>query len=51
MFEFLNQNASYVVLTIVLVVWMGIFGYVLRVERRVKQLEAHQPETKRREEK
>ncbi len=49
MFEFLSQNASYVVLTIVLVVWLGIFAYVLRVERRVKRLEVLQNETQSRE--
>ena len=40
MYDFLEQNAIYVVLTIVLIIWAGLFGYLLRIDRKVKQLES-----------
>ncbi len=42
MFEFLSQNPLYVVLLVVLVVWAGIFSYLLRLESRLKKLERRQ---------
>jgi CcmD family protein len=38
-FDFLNQQPLYVVLTVALVVWLGIFSYLLRLEGRLKKLE------------
>jgi CcmD family protein len=37
--DFLAQNSLWVVLIVVLVVWIGILGYLFRIDRRVKQLE------------
>jgi CcmD family protein len=37
--DFLSQNSLWIVLLVVLVVWIGILGYLFRIERRVKQLE------------
>jgi len=39
LFEFLTQNSLYVVLIIVLAVWIGIYGYLLRLETKIKNLE------------
>lgn len=39
LYEFLSQNSLYVVLLVVLVVWIGIFGYLNRIESRIKKLE------------
>jgi CcmD family protein len=37
--EFLAQNALYIVLIVVLVVWLGIFGYLNRIDSKLKKLE------------
>jgi CcmD family protein len=37
--EFLSQNALYIVLLIVLVIWFGIFGYLFMIGRRIHQME------------
>jgi CcmD family protein len=37
--DFLSQNALYVVLLIVLVVWFGILGYLFTIERRIRHME------------
>jgi CcmD family protein len=39
MYEFLEQNAIYVVLIVVLMIWAGLFFYLLRIDRQVKNLE------------
>jgi len=39
MYEFLEQNSLYVVLLIVLMIWTGLFFYLLRIDRRVTKLE------------
>ncbi|MBI4418233.1 MAG: CcmD family protein [Ignavibacteriales bacterium] len=39
MLEFMSQNQMYIVLAIVLLVWMGIVAYLLRLDRKVKDLE------------
>ena len=41
MVEFLNQNALYIVLIIALVVWLGIYSYLFRIDGKVKKLEQH----------
>jgi len=38
-FEFLAQNALYVVLIIVLVCWFGILAYLFRLDRKITSLE------------
>ena len=39
MMEFLSQNQMYIVLVIVLLIWAGIVWYLLRVDKRITQLE------------
>ncbi len=39
MYEFLSQNALYVVLVVVLIVWVGIYGYLFRIDRKLAKLE------------
>jgi CcmD family protein len=40
MYEFLEQHSIYVVMTIVLMVWAGIFLYLLRIDGQVRKLES-----------
>ncbi|MBL0173891.1 MAG: CcmD family protein [Ignavibacteria bacterium] len=40
MYEFLEQNSIYVVMTIVLMVWSGVFLYLLRIDGQVRKLES-----------
>ncbi len=39
MSEFLSQNSLYIVMLVTLVVWFGIYGYLFRIERRIRDLE------------
>ncbi|MEY3385949.1 MAG: CcmD family protein [Bacteroidota bacterium] len=39
MIQFMTDNASYVVLSTVLVVWFGIAGYLRRIDTRLHELE------------
>ena len=39
MFEFLSGNALYVVMIISLVVWAGIYIYLVRLQKQVEELE------------
>ncbi|MCB2204974.1 CcmD family protein [bacterium] len=39
MYEFLEQNAIYVVMLIVLMIWTGLFVYLYRIDKKVKELE------------
>lgn len=39
MMEFFAQHQLYIVLGIVLLIWAGIVGYLLRLDARVKKLE------------
>lgn len=39
--EFLAQNSLYVVLIIALVVWGGIYSYLLHIDAKVKKMEDH----------
>ncbi len=41
MMEFLSQNQMYIVLVIVLLIWTGIVWYLLRLDKRLTQLENH----------
>ena len=42
MVEFLSQNQLYIVLAIVLIIWGGMVGYLVRLEKKVKELENQQ---------
>jgi CcmD family protein len=37
--EFLENNAIYIVMIIVLIVWVGIFLYLLNLDKRIKNVE------------
>ncbi|MCA2004616.1 MAG: CcmD family protein [Ignavibacterium sp.] len=37
--EFLSKNAIYIVMIIVLIVWTGIFFYMLNLDKRIKSVE------------
>jgi CcmD family protein len=39
MYEFLEQNSIYVVMLIVLMIWTGLFIYLFRIDRQIKELE------------
>lgn len=37
--QFLSQNAIYIVMIIVLIVWAGIFSYLFSLDKRIKKVE------------
>ena len=37
--QFLSQNAIYVFMIIVLIVWAGIFSYMFSLDKRIKKVE------------
>lgn len=37
--DFIEQNSYYVVLIITLVIWTGIFLYMLSIDKKIKKLE------------
>jgi CcmD family protein len=37
--QFLSQNAIYVVMIIVLIVWAGIFSYLFSLDKRINKIE------------
>ena len=37
--DFLSSNSLFVVLFVALVVWLGVFLYMMRIERKLKVLE------------
>jgi len=39
MYEFFSQNQTYIVLTIVLICWLGIFSYLLKLDKRISEAE------------
>ena len=39
LFDFLNNNAIYIVMIIVLIVWTGIFFYLNNLDKRIKSVE------------
>ena len=47
--SFLSNNASYIVMIIVLIVWGGIFLYLFRLDKRIKNVEASMNDTERKE--
>jgi len=38
-YDFLTENALYIVLLIVLICWIGIFSYLIRLDRRLTKIE------------
>lgn len=39
MYDFLEANSLYIVMLIVLIIWIGIFGYMWNLDKQVKKLE------------
>ncbi|MGD0591771.1 MAG: CcmD family protein [Bacteroidota bacterium] len=39
MYEFLSQNQLYIVLTVTLLIWLGIVWYLIRLDKKIGQLE------------
>lgn len=39
MYDFLERNAMYIVLLIALIIWIGLFIYMFRLDKRIKKLE------------
>lgn len=39
LYNFLQDNAIYIVMVIVLIVWIGIFLYMLTLDKRLKSIE------------
>jgi CcmD family protein len=37
--EFLSKNSIYIVMIIVLIVWTGIFSYMISLDKRIKKVE------------
>jgi CcmD family protein len=38
-YSFLERNSYYVVLIITLIIWLGLFLYMLSVDKKVKKIE------------
>lgn len=49
LFNFLSDNAIYIVLIIVLIVWTGIFFFMLSLDKRIKFVEKEISEDKNEE--
>ena len=39
MYNFLSQNSLYLVLIIALICWLGIYGYLIRLDKKISILE------------
>jgi CcmD family protein len=39
MYDFLEKNALYIVLLIALIIWIGLFFYIFRMDKKLKKLE------------
>jgi CcmD family protein len=39
LYQFLQNNAIYIVMIIVLIVWTGIFFYLFNLDKRIKNFE------------
>jgi CcmD family protein len=39
LYQFLNNNAIYIVMVIVLIVWTGIFLYLYNLDKRLRNIE------------
>ncbi len=37
--DFLAQHQLYIVLSIVLIIWFGLIGYLLRLDKKITKLE------------
>jgi len=39
MYEFLGQNQLYIVLFVILIIWIGIVLYLIRLDKKIGRLE------------
>jgi len=39
MYEFLSQNQLYIVLSVTLLTWIGVLWYLIRLDKKIGQLE------------
>ncbi|MEO6694081.1 MAG: CcmD family protein [Ignavibacteria bacterium] len=39
LYDFLENNSMYIVMLIVFIIWIGIFGYIWTLDKKVKKLE------------
>lgn len=39
MYEFFEKNSLYLVLIIALIIWIGVFSYLYRLNNKIKKLE------------
>lgn len=39
LYDFLETNSMYVVLLIVLIIWIGIYGYIWKIDKKLTKLE------------
>jgi CcmD family protein len=37
--SFIEQNSYYIVLAVTLIIWLGLFLYMLSVEKKIKKIE------------
>ncbi len=37
--SFIEQNSYYIVLAVTLLIWLGLFLYMLSVEKKIKKIE------------
>ncbi len=37
--EFLGQNQNYIVLGVTLILWLGVFLYMLSLDKKIKKIE------------
>ena len=38
-YKFLNEQSLYVVLLIALIIWIGLFTYIFKIDKKLKKLE------------
>jgi len=46
LFDFFEQNSIYIVLAITLIIWLGIFLFLLSTDKRLKEIEKEIKEMK-----
>ena len=39
LYNFLESNSIYIVMIILMIIWIGIFGYIWRLDKKVKKFE------------
>ncbi|MEO8446070.1 MAG: CcmD family protein [bacterium] len=39
LYDFLETNSMYIVMLIMLIIWIGIFGYMWKLDKKIQKLE------------